>query len=232
MSNRKPALKAAASRAIPAKPAPRKSATPDIASPDATTLDAASPAPCARRNARDGSASPEPRSRQAAPAARGEGGRSEAKAAPAVRPISTSDARARRNAPPPAEKIKAVRSAALKEPTPSNAPSVRRKPTGDAPSTTDKRPAKPDAGSAVSTSSASSPPSASPRAGSKQALVLALLARAEGASLAELVAATGWLAHTTRAALTGLRKKGFCLERRHDDDGASRYHLRGADAAA
>ncbi|WP_395666823.1 DUF3489 domain-containing protein [Methylocella sp.] len=71
----------------------------------------------------------------------------------------------------------------------------------------------------------------SPRVGSKQALVLALLARAEGASLDELVAATGWLAHTTRAALTGLRRKGFGLERRCDD-GASRYHLLAADTAA
>ena len=29
--------------------------------------------------------------------------------------------------------------------------------------------------------------------------------------LAELVAATGWLPHTTRAALTGLRKRGYAV---------------------
>ena len=45
----------------------------------------------------------------------------------------------------------------------------------------------------------------------KASQVLALLRRAEGATLAELVAATGWLPHTTRAALTGLRKKGHVL---------------------
>jgi hypothetical protein len=31
--------------------------------------------------------------------------------------------------------------------------------------------------------------------------------------LGELVEATGWLPHTTRAALTGLRKKGLTLDR-------------------
>ena len=42
----------------------------------------------------------------------------------------------------------------------------------------------------------------------KAALVVALLQREQGATLDELVAATGWLPHTTRAAMTGLRKKG------------------------
>lgn len=36
--------------------------------------------------------------------------------------------------------------------------------------------------------------------------VLALLGRPEGATLAELVASTGWLPHTARAAMTGLKK--------------------------
>ena len=49
-------------------------------------------------------------------------------------------------------------------------------------------------------------PQPAPRAPSKIAQVLALLHRTEGATLAELVEATGWLPHTTRAALTGLRK--------------------------
>ena len=49
----------------------------------------------------------------------------------------------------------------------------------------------------------------SPRNGTKVAEVIALLQRGDGATLAELVAATGWLPHTTRAALTGLRKRGY-----------------------
>jgi hypothetical protein len=56
-------------------------------------------------------------------------------------------------------------------------------------------------------------PDIAPRAPSKLAQVLALLRRDEGATLAEMVAATGWLPHTTRAALTGLRKKGHVLVR-------------------
>jgi hypothetical protein len=51
----------------------------------------------------------------------------------------------------------------------------------------------------------------SPRRGTKIAEVIALLQRSAGATLAELVAATGWLPHTTRAALTGLRKRGYTI---------------------
>lgn len=43
---------------------------------------------------------------------------------------------------------------------------------------------------------------------SKASLVLQLLERPEGATVTQLVAATNWLPHTTRAALTGLKKKG------------------------
>ena len=47
----------------------------------------------------------------------------------------------------------------------------------------------------------------------KASMVLTLLRRDEGATLEELVSATGWLPHTTRAALTGLRKKGHAMEK-------------------
>lgn len=46
---------------------------------------------------------------------------------------------------------------------------------------------------------------------SKTSQVLSLLQRPEGATLGQLVAVTGWLPHTTRAALTGLRKKGHAV---------------------
>ena len=61
-------------------------------------------------------------------------------------------------------------------------------------------------------------PSPPEQRANKAASVLALLQRAEGATLAELVAVTGWLPHTTRAALTGLRKKGHTIERSKRDD--------------
>ena len=52
-----------------------------------------------------------------------------------------------------------------------------------------------------------------PRAGSKIARVIALLQRKQGATLDEMIEATGWLPHTTRAALTGLKKKGHTIAR-------------------
>ncbi len=65
-----------------------------------------------------------------------------------------------------------------------------------------------------------------PRPGSKLDAVITLLGRDEGASVEELMAATGWLPHTTRAALTGLRKRGFAVTRERADDGtSSRYRI-------
>jgi hypothetical protein len=63
------------------------------------------------------------------------------------------------------------------------------------------------------------------RPGTKRALIVTLLAREQGASLAELIAATGWLPHTTRAALTGLRQSGCAIERHKGPDGTSIYRI-------
>ena len=68
------------------------------------------------------------------------------------------------------------------------------------------------------------------RPGTKRAHVIALLSREQGAQLSELMATTGWLAHTTRAALTGLRQKGYAIERCKTADGTSAYRII-ADAA-
>ena len=48
-----------------------------------------------------------------------------------------------------------------------------------------------------------------PRRESKRAQIIALMQGVTGATLNEMVEATGWLPHTTRAALTGLRHKGY-----------------------
>lgn len=64
----------------------------------------------------------------------------------------------------------------------------------------------------------------SPHGNSKAGMVESLLGRPRGASLGELVAATGWQSHTIRAALSGLRKKGHTIVR-DNFDGASRYLL-------
>jgi DNA-binding MarR family transcriptional regulator len=63
-----------------------------------------------------------------------------------------------------------------------------------------------------------------PRPMTKQAKVLDLLKREEGASIAELVDATGWLPHTTRAALTGIRKRGTVVIKA-TVDGVTRYQV-------
>ncbi|WP_296675705.1 DUF3489 domain-containing protein [Novosphingobium sp.] len=60
---------------------------------------------------------------------------------------------------------------------------------------------------------ATTTPSMRPEKNTKIALVRTLLGRDEGATLAELTSATGWLTHTARAALTGLKKKGAVLEK-------------------
>jgi len=63
----------------------------------------------------------------------------------------------------------------------------------------------------------------------KQALIMALLQRPEGASLADLVAAR--LPHTTRAALTRLRQAGHVLDKTTSEAGAV-YRIAPAPRAA
>ena len=53
---------------------------------------------------------------------------------------------------------------------------------------------------------------------SKISAVIPLLQREEGATLEEIAAATGWLKHTIRASLTGLKKKGHTIEKAKRDD--------------
>ena len=64
-----------------------------------------------------------------------------------------------------------------------------------------------DAAEPVTTTS-----STNTKAPSKQESLAALLVRDEGATLEQMIAVTGWLPHTTRAAMTGLRKKGYVID--------------------
>ncbi|PKB14102.1 uncharacterized protein DUF3489 [Novosphingobium kunmingense] len=61
---------------------------------------------------------------------------------------------------------------------------------------------------------------------SKADLILDMLQRPEGASIEQLVSATSWLPHTTRAVLTGLRKKGHPVFS-EKLDGVRRYRIGG-----
>jgi Protein of unknown function (DUF3489) len=66
----------------------------------------------------------------------------------------------------------------------------------------------------------------SPRRGTKIAEVIELLQGSHGVSLAELVANTGWLPHTARAALTGLRKRSYTVRiDRADKERGSVYRI-------
>ena len=58
------------------------------------------------------------------------------------------------------------------------------------------------------------PPAApkSPRTGTKQAQLIAMLEAQGGASIAEIVAATGWQSHTARGVISGVLKKKLGLD--------------------
>ena len=58
---------------------------------------------------------------------------------------------------------------------------------------------------------AAAPKPPTQRAGTKQAMLIALLQRPEGASIAEIVAATGWMGHSARGAISGVLKKKLAL---------------------
>ena len=61
------------------------------------------------------------------------------------------------------------------------------------------------------------------RQGTKSALLLSLLSRPEGATIAQVVESTGWLPHSARAALTGLKKKGHTIVSEKPEGGERVY---------
>ena len=65
------------------------------------------------------------------------------------------------------------------------------------------------------------------REGTKQALVIEMLRRPEGASIAEIVEATAWVSHSVRGFLAGALKKklGMAIESTKDDDRGRIYRL-------
>lgn len=71
-----------------------------------------------------------------------------------------------------------------------------------------------------------SKPKKSKRPETRTEQLLALLRRDNGASLADITTATGWLPHSARAALTGLRKKGVAIDKRKMNE-ITRYFVAG-----
>ena len=93
-------------------------------------------------------------------------------------------------------------------------------------------PEAPPAAVAAADEARSVAPQQQPRPGTKQARVLMLLRREQGSTLQDLIGATGWLPHSTRAALTGLRKCGYSLTRDRNQDGQTFYRLAAEPTAA
>ncbi len=56
------------------------------------------------------------------------------------------------------------------------------------------------------------PKARTPREGTKQATLIAMLRAPEGATIEEIMAATGWQSHTVRGAMAGALKKKLGLE--------------------
>ena len=64
---------------------------------------------------------------------------------------------------------------------------------------------------------------------SKKSILTDMLKRPEGASVDEMIAATGWQSHSIRATITGLRKSGHSITLDRNTDSGSRYRIE-ADA--
>ena len=81
------------------------------------------------------------------------------------------------------------------------------------------------------------PANASPSApsvsiGTKQQAVVSMLSSSAGATIDTLMTHMGWLPHTTRAVLSGLRKRGHVIERIRDEEGRSCYRITGNGRAS
>ena len=66
---------------------------------------------------------------------------------------------------------------------------------------------------------------AAPQPGSKQARLVSLLQKKQGATIDVIVKANGWLPHTARAVISGLRKQGYRIEVERKEGGKGTYRI-------
>ena len=66
-----------------------------------------------------------------------------------------------------------------------------------------------------------------PRAGTNQATLIAMLRAPDGATMEAIIAATGWQAHTARGAMSGAlgKKLGLVVTSKKEGDGARVYRI-------
>jgi hypothetical protein len=86
----------------------------------------------------------------------------------------------------------------------------------------------PEQTAAVTPPAAPPQPAPAPRASSNATLVVKLLTRARGATVAEMQDATGWKPHSARAFLSGLRKSGRTLVKEQRKSGETSYRIAAA----
>jgi len=67
-----------------------------------------------------------------------------------------------------------------------------------------------------------------PEKGSRAARLVAMLARKQGATLEDITTATAWKPHSARAALTGLRKRGYEITSDKPEGGSRTYRIEAA----
>lgn len=76
-------------------------------------------------------------------------------------------------------------------------------------------------------------PSNEPKRETKQTIIISLLSREEGATLAELIDATGWKPHSVRGHLSNMRKKhGVPVQAFTNSDGKRGYQILPEDQEA
>ena len=64
-----------------------------------------------------------------------------------------------------------------------------------------------------------------PRSGTKQAKLVGMLTRKSGVTLIKASLALGWQKHTTSAAMTSLKKRGYQIKREARDDKDAIYRI-------
>ena len=69
-----------------------------------------------------------------------------------------------------------------------------------------------------------------PRKGSKQAKLVGMLSRKTGVTVAKASETLGWQPHTTQATFTGLKKRGYIIERKDRKGKDSIYIIKSDEA--
>jgi hypothetical protein len=91
-----------------------------------------------------------------------------------------------------------------------------------------KKASKKEAKPAAAKKPAKAKDAAAPREGSKKQVVLLLLARKEGATMAEIADATGWQKHSIRGFISGnvTKKMGLVVESTKNEQGERTYRTK------